>query len=63
MQNCRYSVQKLPLSQPMTVRARNPSKALTKKQITSKANFSKKILCIRYTEFVTNAIAESCTGS
>lgn len=34
-----------------------------RKQITSKANFSKKIPCIRYTEFVRNAIAEGFTGS
>lgn len=62
MQNYRYPMQKLPLSQHMTVRARNPPKA-DRDQIPSKVNFSEKILCIRYTEFVTNAAAESSTGS
>ena len=39
------------------------TKGINRDQIPSKANFSGKIPCIRYTEFVTNAVADSSTGS
>lgn len=62
MANYRYPMQKLTSVLTHYSESQKSTKGIDRDQIPSKANFSEKILCIRYTEFLTNGIAESSTG-
>lgn len=63
MENYRYPMQKLTSVSTHYSESQKSTKGIDRDQIPSKANFSEKLLCIKYTEFLTNSIAECSTGS